>query len=196
MNASPSVPPSAPSAVHVGGSDLVTLSHALTAAGRLHEATLAQWAADLHLVGPHLGPRAAELIDVLESLAPLDPQAALASARAAVASLVDEDVPVLSMLGPTWHLASHGRTTDSPRDAAATSDAALPEHVERALEATMEDSATRAGDARMVSVRLRRSLLRHRAARHRPEEATALARGVLERHEHPGFDRALSEITT
>ncbi len=108
-------PPMGWGAVHVGGGDLVALSHAYAAAGRLHEAALAQWAADLQLVAPHLGSRAAELCDAVESLSPLDPQSALTAARAALASLVDEDVPVLSLLGPTSHLADRSGASLRPR---------------------------------------------------------------------------------
>lgn len=183
-------------AVHVGGSDLVALSHAFATAGRLHEAALAQWAADLQLVGPHLGHRAAELCSTLESLSPVDPQSALTAARAAISSLVDEGVPVLSLLGPTSHLA---RPATATATATATGSGpmddelfVLPRGVEAALNATLRRSAQQAGDRRQVSVTLRRHLLRARCARTVTEEPTRLVRNVLEPHEQHDFDDELA----
>lgn len=186
-----SSPPLAqPGAVYVGGGDLVSLSHAHAATGNLHQAALAQWAADLQLVRPHLGERAAELCSTLESLSPLDPQSALAGARAALSSLIDEDVPVLALLGPTAHLSRRPGGSTTPRPVGVETPE-LPADLEAALATTLERSAERAGDTRRVSVSLRRSLLRQRSVRYGADGQTRLARGVLEHHERVAFDAEL-----
>ncbi len=182
----PAVP--TPSGVPVGGSDLVTLSHSLAAAGRVHEAALAQWAADLQLLRPHLGARAADLCAALESLSPLDAQSAVAGARTAVASLVDRDLPVLSLLGPTAHLAGPDALS-GPAPARDDEPSGLPTHLELALESALTRSAEDGGDVRGVSVALRRNLLRHRAARAgATDDPSELMLGVLEPHEQDTID--------
>ncbi len=183
--------------VHVGGSDLVGLSHSLAAAGRMHDAALAQWAADLQVLRPHLGHRAVELCATLASLAPVDPRMAVSGARAAAASLVDSELPVLSLLGPTSHLGGEGRrVTGRSEDVAPPAPHGLPRTYEVALDATLHHFAARSGDLRGVSVTLRRDLMKGRQARRGSTGPVEVARSVLEPHEQHHFEHEMRERST
>lgn len=90
------------------------LSRDLAAAGRPDRAALAQWAADLHVLAPHLEGRRSELADRLSRLPTDTPLATLARAREIALSLVaDTTGSVTAMLVPADHVATSARS-DAP----------------------------------------------------------------------------------
>ncbi|WP_309649321.1 hypothetical protein [Nocardioides sp.] len=88
------------------------LSRDLASEGRPERAALAQWAADLHVLAPHLSGRQAELAERLARLPADTPAATLARAREIALSLVaDATGSVTAMLVPADHVATPQRRT-------------------------------------------------------------------------------------
>lgn len=96
------------------------LSRDLAAEGRTERAALAQWAADLHVLAPHLSGRQAELAERLARLPADTPAATLARAREIALSLVaDSTGSVTAMLVPADHVATARRPSGQGRRAGA-----------------------------------------------------------------------------
>ncbi len=170
------------------------LSRSLARAGRFREATLAQWAADLRVLGPLLAGRNEELCRALAGLAPADAGMAIAGARAVASSLVGPSIAVTAMLQDASHLSAHEPPTDSAHYAAPdVADEVLPDSLVQALGAVLQDSAAQGGDATGVSVGLRCDLVAHVA--NDPgvddDEVAGLVRDLLEPHERSRFDAAV-----
>ena len=125
------------------------LSYRLAAAGRIREATLAQWAADLRALAPVLRGRVDDLCSALGELAPADAAGAVASARAVATSLSADAAAVV--LVPLTHLVV--REDDGPApDGGASISPDLPAADRRAFGRVLHDTAARAGDTGRVSV--------------------------------------------
>lgn len=172
--------------------DYADLSRALAAAGRLREAALAQWAADLRVLAPLLAGRGELLHDGLASLAPVDVAGAVTAARAVAAGLLRPDSDVLASLDDLDHLARRpaargGRTSYPTADVPAD---VLPDQVVRALQSVLVGAAVRSGDHDLVSVGLRCDAVAQVAAGRTAAEAAPLVIDVLEPHERSEFGAA------
>lgn len=172
------------------------LSRSLARAGRLREATLAQWAADLRVLGPLLVGRHDELSEALAGLSPADAHMAIAGARAVASSLVGPSIAVTAMLADASHLSAHETYGRSPQDSPDVSPEVLPDPLLDALGAVLLDSAAQGSDTAQVSVGLRCDLVAHVAnapelASASPAEVTSTVRDLLEPHERSRFDAAV-----
>lgn len=170
------------------------LSRCLAGAGRLREAVLAMWAADLRRLAPLVGDRATELYDALGSLAPADAASALTAARAVAAGLVSHDVVLDEVLDDASHLAPVGPTGHTPYTPGEASPDVLPDEVVRALESVLVTAAEQATDAEQLSVGLRCDLVAHVVAGRDRAEVAALVREVLEPHERSSYDVQLGLV--
>jgi len=170
------------------------MSRELAAAGRLRDAVLAQWAADLRVLAPLLGDRVSRLSRSLQTISPSDPATMLGSARAVAVMLADQSrlgdvIPSLDDLG---HLS---RRLVLAADHGATVPAREPQvpHAElTALEAVLVRSAEAGGDGGHVSVSLRWDLITHLASGVDHRVVRALLRESLEPHERDAFDSELA----
>ena len=169
------------------------LSRSLARSGRLREAALAQWAADLRVLGPLLEGRGAELCAAVADLAGANASAMVTEARAAASALVGPSVSVTAMLPDASHLkAPNGPAARSTYFGTDVSADVLADHQVRALETVLVAAAEDAGDHRGVSVGLRCDLVAHVVTGHHSDETADLIRDVLEPHERPLFDAALA----
>lgn len=174
----------------------LALSQELAGAGRLREAALTQWAADLRALQPLLEGREQELYDALQALAPADVAGAVTAARSVAASLLGPEVDVRTILADARHLGD----PHTPATAATRADVSadvLSDDVVRALEGALVSSADRSGDDDRISVGLRCDLVAHLLPAHAgrpadPDAAAHLVRSVLEPHERPTFDADLA----
>jgi hypothetical protein len=213
----PPAPEPAPPVADESGPDhtahaYAALSRLLAGAGRLREAALAQWAADLRVLAPLLGDRAVDLHQAMTALAPADPAAAVSGARAVASSLVDPalsgGMAVTAMLGDTSHLSGHLAGHPAGRRPYADPDVSpdlLPDDAVTALESVLLTAAADSGDTGQVSVGLRCDLVAHLVAgletgpdgaRATTADAVAVVRDVLQPHERRGFDAELERALT
>lgn len=155
------------------------LSYRLASAGRMREAALAQWAADLRVLGPVLTGRVDELYPDLAKLAPADVAGAVASARAVALALVDD--PEAVVLTPLTHLVVRSDGGPAP-DGGASPRPDLPLADARTFGRVLDDTAAMAGDTGKVSVDLRLTLA-ELVTRGADADLGELARVVLEPHE-------------
>lgn len=155
------------------------LSYRLAGAGRIREAALAQWAADLRALAPVLRDRVDELCGLLGELAPADAAGAVASARAVAVSLGERAAAV--PLAPLTHLVVRDGEGPAP-DGGACPAPALPAADGRAFARLLNDTAAMAGDHGRVSVDLRYTLA-ELVTRGSSADLAELARVVLEPHE-------------
>ena len=163
----------------VGSDPYQDLSYRLASAGRIREAALAQWAADLRVLAPAMRGRVDELCLSLGDLAPADAAGAVASARAVAFSLTED--PAALVLTPLTHLVV--RHDDGPApDGGAPLPPALPDADRRAFGRVLDDTAAMAGDTGKVSVDLRMTLA-ELVSRGAEADLVELARLVLEPHE-------------
>ncbi len=169
------------------------LSRTLARQGRLREAALAQWAADLRILGPLLEERGDELCEALAGLAPADPGMAVSGARAVASALVGPSVAVTAMLPDASHL-SGPAPAGRPEPAIDVSSDVLPDDVVRALESVLTRSAEEHGDVAGVSVGLRCDLVAHVVPTGASSAGTVenVVRDVLEPYERPHFDAVLA----
>jgi hypothetical protein len=172
--------------------DYADLSRAFAGAGRLREAVLAQWAADLRVLAPLLAGREQALHDGLAGLAPADAASAITAARAVAAGLLTPGVEVTAVLADAGHLSDPAARTGAPVGSDVSADV-LPDRVVRALETALVGSADRGDDTTRLTVGLRCDLVAHVLPGHDAAEATDLVRAVLEPHERATFDALLLE---
>jgi hypothetical protein len=173
------------------------LSRTLAEAGRLPEAALAQWAADLRLLAPLLGDRAHELSDALGGLGPADvdltdPAGVVTSARAVAAGLLAPASVPADLLPDVSHLVASPGARWTAYDAGDVPAEVLPDRVVSALEAALLTSAERAGDSAGLSVGLRCDLVAHVGPGRATAESAPLLRGILEPHERAAYDARLA----
>ena len=91
------------------------LSRELAARGEVERSAMALWAADLHVLAPHLVDREAELVARLEELPTDTALNTLRRAREIALSLVaDAAGPVTAMLAPADHVSRPGTTGEAP----------------------------------------------------------------------------------
>jgi hypothetical protein len=155
------------------------LAFRLAGAGRIREAALAQWAADLRALAPALRGRVDELCGALGDLAPADAAGAVASARAVATALSPEAAAV--PLVPLTHLVVRDEDGPAP-DGGAPLAPRLPIEDGRAFARLLHDTAARSGDTGKVSVDLRLTLA-ELVSRGSTADLADLARVVLEPHE-------------
>ncbi|QCW51821.2 hypothetical protein FE634_17925 [Nocardioides dongxiaopingii] len=168
------------------------LSRSLARTGRLREAVLAQWAADVRVLAPLLAGRGDELCAALGRIDPDDPASTLVRARAAASALVGPSFALSALLADVAHLSgpvAAGQPAEPRGDVSAD---VLPDHVVRALESVLVGSAALAGDHRGVSVGLRCDLLAHTVTVEPPTDVEVRVRDILETHERDRFDTALA----
>ncbi|WP_340537199.1 hypothetical protein [Nocardioides sp. GXZ039] len=172
------------------------LSRSLAGLGRLREAAVAQWAADLRILAPLLPGRAEELAAAVASL-DAEPAAVIASARAAATAMIDPSVELSTVFADVAHLSGAVPVGGAVEPRADVSADVLPDNVVRALETVLVGSAEHGGDAMEVSVGLRCDVVAHLAPSEIPARtASDVVRDVLEPHERDRFDAALAGLAS
>lgn len=169
------------------------LSRTFAGSGRLREAALAQWAADLRRLAPLLVGHEQELYDGLRKLAPADVAGAVTAARAVAASLAGPTVDITPVLADATHLTARSAPGTAAPSAPDVSPEVLPDAVAWALESALVDSAERAEDTARLSVGLRCDLVAQVLPHRHGDDAAAVVRDVLEPHERPAYDAVLAE---
>lgn len=172
------------------------LSRSLAGLGRLREAAVAQWAADLRILAPLLPGRAEELAAAVANL-DAEPAAVIASARAAATAMIDPSVELSTVFADVAHLSGAVPVGGAVEPRADVSADVLPDNVVRALETVLVGSAEHGGDAMEVSVGLRCDVVAHLAPSEIPARtASDVVRDVLEPHERDRFDAALAGLAS